>query len=90
MQSVDRSFRRHTGIYRELGLQSRNKTPKRRVKAAGWSPAGDPIERYLGHGFVHDHSRRGKMRVLTIVDKRHNRPAVALRALDVRTAFALR
>ena len=58
-------------IYRELGLQLRNKTPKRRVKAKlreGRCPAIRPNETWA-MDFVHDQLATGrKLRVLTIVD----------------------
>ncbi len=56
-------------IYREAGLQLRNKTPKRRVKAKLRDDRRprDTLERDLG--FVHDQLATGqKLRVLTIVD----------------------
>ena len=55
-------------IYRELGLQLRNKTPKRRVKAKlqeGRCPAIRPNETWA-MDFVHDQLATGrKLRVLT-------------------------
>jgi putative transposase len=58
-------------IYRELGLQLRNKTPKRRVKAKrreGRCIARQPNETWA-MDFVHDQLATGrKLRVLTIVD----------------------
>ena len=58
-------------IYRELGLQLRNKTPKRRVKAKlrdDRRPASRPNEIWA-MDFVHDQLATGqKLRVLTIVD----------------------
>ncbi|MGA2894983.1 MAG: IS3 family transposase, partial [Xanthobacteraceae bacterium] len=58
-------------IYRELGLQLRNKTPKRRVKAKlrdDRRVATQPNETWA-MDFVHDQLATGrKMRVLTIVD----------------------
>ena len=58
-------------IYRELGLQLRNKTPKRRVKAKlrdDRCPAVRPNETWA-MDFVHDQLATGrKLRVLTIVD----------------------
>jgi putative transposase len=58
-------------IYRELGLQLRNKTPKRRVKAKlreDRRNATRPNET-LAMDFVHDQLATGqKLRVLTIVD----------------------
>ncbi len=58
-------------IYRELGLQLRNKTPKRRVKAKlreDRHVAMQPNETWATD-FVHDQLATGrKMRVLTIVD----------------------
>jgi putative transposase len=58
-------------IYRELGLQLRNKTPKRRVKAKlreGRRIATRPNETWA-MDFVHDQLATGrKLRVLTVVD----------------------
>jgi putative transposase len=58
-------------VYRELGLQLRNKTPKRRVKAKlrdDRSVATRPNETWA-MDFVHDQLATGrKLRVLTIVD----------------------
>ena len=58
-------------IYRELGLQLRNKTPKRRVKAKlrdDRQVASRPNETWA-MDFVHDQLATGrKLRVLTIVD----------------------
>ena len=58
-------------IYRELGLQLRNKTPKRRVKAKlrdDRRPATAPNETWA-MDFVHDQLATGKkIRVLTLVD----------------------
>ncbi|SEP38186.1 putative transposase [Rhodopseudomonas pseudopalustris] len=58
-------------IYRELGLQLRNKTPKRRVKAklrAERKDATQPNETWA-MDFVHDQLATGnRIRVLTIVD----------------------
>lgn len=58
-------------IYRELGLQLRNKTPKRRVKAELRDDRRDatrPNETWA-MDFVHDQLATGrKIRVLTIVD----------------------
>jgi putative transposase len=58
-------------IYRELRLQLRNKTPKRRVKAKlreGRRKATQPNETWA-MDFVHDQLATGrKLRVLTIVD----------------------
>ena len=58
-------------IYRELGLQVRNKTPKRRVKAKlrdDRREATRPNETWA-MDFVHDQLATGKkIRVLTVVD----------------------
>jgi transposase InsO family protein len=58
-------------IYRELGLQLRNKTPKRRAKAKlrdDRKPAMAPNETWA-MDFVHDQLATGKkIRVLTVVD----------------------
>src|SRR5579872_957231 len=58
-------------LYREQGLQLRNKSPKRRVKAKlrdGRSPATEPNQVWA-MDFVHDQLFDGrKIRVLTIVD----------------------
>ena len=61
-------------IYRELGLQLRNKTPKRRVTAKlrdDRKPATRSNETWA-MDFVHDQLATGrKLRVLTIVDTSH-------------------
>jgi putative transposase len=58
-------------IYNELGLQLRNKTPKRRVKAKlreDRTPATRPNDVWA-MDFVHDQLATGrKIRVLTVVD----------------------
>ena len=58
-------------LYRELGLQLRNKTPKRRVKAKlreDRAPAVRPNDVWA-MDFVHDELATGrKLRILTVVD----------------------
>lgn len=58
-------------IYNELGLQLRNKTPKRRVKAKlrdGRCPASRANETWA-MDFVHDQLATGrKLRILTVID----------------------
>jgi putative transposase len=58
-------------LYREMGLQLRNKTPKRRVKAKlreDRQSATQPNEAWA-MDFVHDQLATGrKLRVLTIID----------------------
>jgi putative transposase len=58
-------------IYRQLGLQLRNKTPKRRVKAKlrdDRRAATEPNETWA-MDFVHDQLATGrKIRILTVVD----------------------
>ena len=58
-------------LYRELGLQLRNKTPKRRVKAKlreDRAPAVRPNDVWA-MDFVHDQLATGrKLRILTVVD----------------------
>jgi putative transposase len=58
-------------IYNELGLQLRNKTPKRRVKAKlreDRKEACEPLEIWA-MDFVHDQLATGrKLRILTVVD----------------------
>src|SRR5688572_8247141 len=58
-------------LYREMGLQLRNKTPKRRVKAKlreDRSVATRPHETWA-MDFVHDQLATGrKLRILTVVD----------------------
>ena len=58
-------------IYNELGLQLRNKTPKRRVKAKlreDRRPAEHPHETWA-MDFVHDNLATGhKLRILTVID----------------------
>ena len=58
-------------IYKELGLQLRNKTPKRRVKAKlrDDRQAATQPNQIWAMDFVHDHLATGqKLRVLTVVD----------------------
>jgi putative transposase len=73
-------------LYKELGLQLRNKTPKRRVKAKlrdGRQPASRSNETWA-MDFVHDQLATGrKLRVLTIVDTFSRFSP----ALDVRFTF---
>ena len=78
-------------IYRELGLQLRNKTPKRRVKAKlrdDRRPATRSNETWA-MDFVHDQLATGrKLRVLTIVDtftrfSPASEPRVTFRGSDV-------
>ena len=67
MINIKRTYR----LYSELGLQLRNKSPKRRVKAKlrqDRSPATTPNETWA-MDFVHDQLALGnKIRVLTVVD----------------------
>ena len=67
----DVNHKRTYRLYRELGLQLRNKTPKRRVKAKlreDRQPATRPNEVWA-MDFVHDQLATGqKIRVLTVVD----------------------
>ena len=58
-------------LYNELGLQLRNKTPKRRVKAKLREDRSDPTHtnQVWAMDFVHDQLATGrKLRILTIVD----------------------
>jgi putative transposase len=58
-------------IYREMGMQLRNKTPKRRVKAALRADRTPPSRsgEVWAMDFVHDQLATGtKLRILTIVD----------------------
>jgi putative transposase len=58
-------------IYREMGLQLRNKTPKRRVKAKLREDRSDAVRPndVWAMDFVHDQLATGrKLRVLTVVD----------------------
>jgi putative transposase len=60
-------------LYKELGLQLRNKTPKRRVKAKLREERTDAcrINETWAMDFVHDQLVTGrKIRVLTIVEPR--------------------
>jgi putative transposase len=65
------SQRKTYRVYREMGLQLRNKTPKRRVKAKLWDDrkiATRPNESWA-MDWVHDQLATGrKIRVLTVVD----------------------
>lgn len=67
----DINMKRTYRIYRDLGLQLRNKTPKRRVKAKlrdDRQPAVEPNDVWA-MDFVHDQLATGKkIRVLTVVD----------------------
>jgi len=70
-EGVQVNHKRTYCVYRELGLQLRAKTPKRRVRAKlreDRCPAVKPNQT-LAMDFVHDQLALGrKMRVLTIVD----------------------
>jgi putative transposase len=58
-------------VYREMGLQLRNKTPKRRVKAALRADRAPPSRsnQIWAMDFVHDQLATGtKLRILTVVD----------------------
>ena len=58
-------------IYKELGMQLRNKTPKRRVKAKLREDRKDAVTAYdvWAMDFVHDQLATGrKIRILTVVD----------------------
>jgi putative transposase len=58
-------------IYRELGMQLRNKTPKRRVKAKLRDDRAEAVgpNDVWAMDFVHDQLATGKkLRVLTVVD----------------------
>ena len=63
-------------LYRALGLQLRNKTPKRRVKAKlreDRAPAVRP-NNVWAMDFVHDQLATGrKLRILTVVVKRRSK-----------------
>jgi len=66
-------------LYNELGLQLRNKTPKRRVKAKLREDRADATHsnQVWAMDFVHDQLATGrKLRILTIVDA-HSRNAPA-------------
>ena len=67
----DVNHKRTYKLYREMGLQLRNKTPKRRVKAKlrdDRHPASRPNEVWA-MDFLHDQLATGtKIRVLTVVD----------------------
>ena len=83
MRDGKSTSRRPYRIYREMGLQLRNKTPKRRVKAKlrdDRKVATRPNETWA-MDFVHDQLATGrKIRVLTVVDifSRYS-PAIDLR-----------
>ncbi len=70
-QGWDVNPKRIYRLYKDIGLQLRNKTPKRRVKAKlreGRTAAGHHNETWT-MDFVHDQLAAGrKIRVLTIVD----------------------
>lgn len=62
------NMKRTRGIYNELGLQLRNKTPKRRVKTKDRC-AASRVNDVWAMDFVHDQLATGrKIRVLTVVD----------------------
>lgn len=61
-------------LYRELGLQLRNKTPKRRVKAKLREDRTEAVHSndVWAMDFVHDQLATGrKLRILTVVDTSH-------------------
>ena len=67
----DVNVKRVYRLYRELSLQLRNKTPKRRVKAKLREDRTDAVQvnETWAMDFVHDQLATGrKIRVLTIVD----------------------
>ncbi|WP_246740211.1 IS3 family transposase [Mesorhizobium loti] len=70
-RGLEHNMKRTYRIYRDLGLQLRNKTPKRRVKAKlreGREEAVGPNDVWA-MDFVHDQLATGKkIRVLTVVD----------------------
>ncbi len=73
------NMKRTRRLYNELGLQLRNKTPKRRVKAKLREDRTDATHsnQVWAMDFVHDQLATGrKLRVLTIVDT-HSRYAPA-------------
>ncbi len=86
LEGWELNARRTYRIYRELGLQLRNKTPKRRVKAKlrdDRRPALAPNETWA-MDFLHDQPATGhKIRVLTIADKFSRYSP----ALDARTSY---
>lgn len=58
-------------LYTEMGLQLRNKTPKRRVKAKLREDRSEPVQtnQVWAMDFVHDQLATGrKLRILTIID----------------------
>ena len=67
----DINMKRTYRIYRDLGLQLRNKTPKRRVKAKLREDRQEAVgpNDVWAMDFVHDQLATGKkIRVLTVVD----------------------
>lgn len=65
------NMKRTRRLYNELGLQLRNKTPKRRVKAKLREDRADATHsnQVWAMDFVHDQLATGrKLRVLTIID----------------------
>ena len=65
------NYKRVRRLYNELGLQLRNKTPKRRVKAKLREDRSEPTQtnQVWAMDFVHDQLATGrKLRILTIVD----------------------
>ena len=83
LEGWDVSIRKVYNVYRALGLQLRNKTPKRRVKAKLRDDRADAVapNDVWAMDFVHDQLALGKkLRILTIVDT-HSRycPATDVR-----------
>ena len=65
------NHKRTYNFYRELGLQLRNKTPKRRVKAKLREDRQEAVgpNDVWAMDFVHDQLATGtKIRILTVVD----------------------
>jgi putative transposase len=76
-------------LYREEGLQLRNKTPKRKVKAKLREGRADPVRRndVWAMDFVHDQLYDGrKIRILNIIDA-YTR---FVPAIDVRGSYTIR
>jgi len=70
-QGWEINMKRTSRIYNELGLQLRNKTPKRRVKAKLREDrcAASRVNDISAMDFVHDHLAKGRtIRILTVVD----------------------
>lgn len=73
-------------VYNEIGMQLRNKTPKRRVKAALRADRTPPsrCNEVWAMDFVHDQlATGGKFRILTVIDTYSRYARGSIRVLDI-------